>query len=235
MNVEAMNCPNCGSGVQSGAARCEFCRSRLKTVGCRSCFKLMFVGTRFCGHCGAIAAPAAPVDDDESGDCPRCRTGLETIRVGDTEMAACTDCEGIWMDAERFEAVCADRERQSAVLGFLGERAARAGQYTKVNYVPCPQCGALMNRNNFAKASGIIVDICKRHGVWFDADELPTIIEFIRRGGMEIARQRELNAIAQERDKLRDEQLRAARGQSPFGPLNEDSSTRSFVRKLFDL
>ena len=50
-----------------------------------------------------------------------------------------------------------------------------------------------MNRINFAKCSGVVVDICKGHGTWFDAQELSAIVQFIRDGGLEVARQREKN------------------------------------------
>jgi hypothetical protein len=28
-----------------------------------------------------------------------------------------------------------------------------------------------MNRVNFAEYSGVVVDVCREHGTWFDADE----------------------------------------------------------------
>jgi Zn-finger nucleic acid-binding protein len=65
-----------------------------------------------------------------------------------------------------------------------------------------------MNRNNFAKISGIIIDSCKEHGVWFDADELPKIIEFIRKGGMEYSRQKEKAQLEAEKERLRAEQFK---------------------------
>ncbi|HQZ96362.1 MAG TPA: zf-TFIIB domain-containing protein [Pyrinomonadaceae bacterium] len=240
MTVEALNCPNCGAGVQSDRPQCEFCKTRLKTVGCPSCFGLMFVGTKFCGHCGAIAAPIEVGLDETSGDCPRCRRDLEPLQIGETELRGCTKCDGLWLDAVTFETICADRERQSAVLGFLDERRAISQPQTKVSYVPCPDCGQLMNRSNFAKASGVIVDICKKHGIWFDADELPAIIEFVQKGGMEIARQRERNELEQERERLRDEQRRLAMqanrtGLSGFLEDPANSGTRTFVRRLFDI
>ncbi|MEQ1605659.1 MAG: zf-TFIIB domain-containing protein [Pyrinomonadaceae bacterium] len=240
MNVEALNCPNCGAGVASDRTQCEFCKTRLKTIGCPSCFGLMFLGSKFCGHCGAVAAPIEVGFDEAVGDCPRCRRDLEPLKIGDTNLRGCTKCDGLWLDATTFEGICADRERQSAVLGFLSERRTISQPLTKVNYVPCPDCGTLMNRNNFAKASGVIVDICKKHGVWFDADELPAIIEFVQKGGMEIARQRERNEIEQERDKLRDQQRQLAMqanrtGLSSFIEDPANSGTRIFVRGLFDL
>ena len=41
-----------------------------------------------------------------------------------------------------------------------------------------------MNRRNYGYASGAIVDFCRAHGIWFDADELPRILDFIEQGGL---------------------------------------------------
>jgi Zn-finger nucleic acid-binding protein len=200
----------------------------------------MFVGSKFCEGCGAVATPIAVEADEPAGECPRCRRELERLAIGETSFLGCTECDGIWMNAATFEAVCADGERQSAVLGFLGDRRQIPQQLNKVNYVPCPDCRQLMNRNNFAKASGVIVDICKQHGVWFDSDELSSIVEFIRKGGMEISRQRERNELEQERERLSDERRRVAidanrSSLSGFFEETTNSGTRSFVRRLFDL
>ena len=78
-----------------------------------------------------------------------------------------------------------------------------------VRYVPCPQCGQLMNRVNFARCSGIVVDVCKGHGTWFDRDELREIVEFIRGGGLDLARQKEKRELEFEREQLRLEQMTA--------------------------
>ena len=97
MIVEALNCPNCGAGIASDSTRCEFCKTRLKTMACPTCFGLMFVGSKFCDHCGAIAAPVEISLDDDAGDCPRCRVALENIKIDETGIRACTKC-----DNERF-------------------------------------------------------------------------------------------------------------------------------------
>lgn len=238
MSVESLNCPNCGAGVASDQTLCQFCKTRLKTIGCAKCLGLMFAGTRFCGHCGAMAAPI-DVSLDAESDCPRCRHPLETLRAAETVFRGCTRCDGLWVGVESFENVCADNEKQSAVLGFLEKRKTRLQPDTKVSYVPCPDCAQLMNRNNFARASGVIVDICKQHGVWFDADELPSIIEFIQKGGMELAREREKSEIRDERDRLRDDRRRQAAWDKRLGTGNifddsDESGIRGFVRTLFD-
>jgi hypothetical protein len=45
------------------------------------------------------------------------------------------------------------------------------------------------------------VDICRKHGIWFDSGELPHVLAFVEAGGLEIERQREL-------DKARDDARR---------------------------
>jgi Zn-finger nucleic acid-binding protein len=236
MKIEALNCPNCGAAVASDSTQCEFCTSRLKTMACPQCMGLMFIGSEHCSHCGAKVVTAEVVPDEKSGKCPRCRSELNLLSIEETHLRECAECGGMWSDAETFENVCADREKQSAVLGFTGNRPQLASQ-SKISYVPCPDCGQLMNRSNFARSSGVIIDLCKRHGVWFDAEELPKIIEFIRKGGMEKARARERLEISEERSKLRDEQRRAAmldRRADMMQKGDDEPAISSFIRFLFD-
>jgi hypothetical protein len=75
-----------------------------------------------------------------------------------------------------------------------------------------------MNRFNFAHLSGVIVDVCKGHGIWFDADELRRIVEFIRGGGLVRAREHERLELERERQRVQ----RPAH--EPAGPLFPDSA-----------
>ena len=139
---------------------------------------------------------------------------MSAITIGATAMRECERCGGIWLEMATFETICADREQQSAVLGAalpapVRQLTANDGS-EKITYAPCPQCGQLMNRINFARCSGVIVDICKGHGTWFDRNELSGIIQFIRRGGLDVARQKEKRDIEFERQQLRTEQMIAA-------------------------
>jgi Zn-finger nucleic acid-binding protein len=56
-----------------------------------------------------------------------------------------------------------------------------------------------MNRVNFAGRSGVIIDTCRGHGTWFDRDELQHIVEFIRSGGLEKAREQQIEQLEQAR------------------------------------
>ncbi|MDX6303488.1 MAG: hypothetical protein QOI77_457 [Blastocatellia bacterium] len=141
-------------------------------------------------------------------------------------MRECQKCVGLWVDVAAFEKICADREEQSMVLGTASPAPSHQvpSDTEKIRYVPCPQCAQLMNRINFARCSGVIVDICKGHGTWFDRDELSGIVQFIRSGGLEISRQKEKNEIEFQRDQLRAEQLMAANRGTSLGrySLEED-------------
>jgi hypothetical protein len=54
----------------------------------------------------------------------------------------------------------------------------------EVRYLPCPASDDLMNRKNYGGTSGIVVDYCGTHGVWFHAGALPRLLSFVARGGL---------------------------------------------------
>lgn len=170
---------------------------------------MMFIGSKHCQRCGAAAA-VPEIKDSKDRKCPRCQSEMVTVTIGSTDVLECERCLGLWLDVPSFEKICADREQQSAVLGIASHAPTTAAHETsKVNYVPCPECSQLMNRMNFARCSGVIVDICKNHGTWFDRDELSHIVEFIRDGGLNASRAKEKIEIAEQREQLRQEQRAA--------------------------
>ena len=63
------------------------------------------------------------------------------------------------------------------------QTAPTAGRDQARLYRPCPVCGKLMHRLNFGRKSGIILDSCRPHGLWFDANELDAAVRWIRTGG----------------------------------------------------
>jgi Zn-finger nucleic acid-binding protein len=219
----------CGAAVSTDAPQCLFCRAQLATVACPSCFGMMFVGSRHCPRCGAkwSRAKEEQVEGAAKRACPRCRIELESVRIGESVLRECPRCAGLWVDVASFEQICADREQQSAVLGVASPVPSETNEQ-RVQYVPCPECGQLMNRANFARCSGVVVDLCKGHGTWFDRDELQRIVEFIRDGGLQTARTREKEQLKDEWQRLRQEQLAVSRGESPMSSpmeLNREHSS----------
>lgn len=192
MEAATLNCPMCGAPSANDATQCTHCGARLATVACPSCFGLIFLGAKFCQHCGAKADSAAAAVHAPK-PCPHCRGDLNAIALGATSVHECPRCEGLWVEVETFNTICADREQQADVIVHTHPPAAAPGDFSlaDVRYVPCCECATLMNRVNFAHASGVILDICKPHGVWCDRDELRRIVEFIRAGGLAAARVRD--------------------------------------------
>jgi Zn-finger nucleic acid-binding protein len=137
-----------------------------------------------------------------------------------TTITACDKCGGLWIDAQTFQRICADRETQSSVLGSMLGPEQRVTIDPIPRYLPCPRCGQLMNRLNFAHYSGVIIDICKPHGIWFDRDELRRIVEFILAGGMDRARMNELEQLQSARREHEAAQRVPMSGDDEFTPVS---------------
>lgn len=203
MEAGTLRCPTCGASASPDATSCSFCRAALATVACPGCFGRMFLGAKFCSHCGERPADA-PRSDGRLQPCPECALPLDGRSVGATPLGQCSRCSGVWLDVETFQRVCRESERQSAML--LGLPAASPAARQVVRYVPCPDCGKRMNRLNFARVSGVVVDVCKPHGVWFNRDELRRVVEFIRQGGMAESLAREREDLVEQRRRLTEQQ-----------------------------
>jgi Zn-finger nucleic acid-binding protein len=200
----------------------------------------MFAGSKFCDHCGAAATAAEVTDETNLGVCPRCRINLKHLQIEAISLRECEKCGGAWSDVSTFEKICSEKEEQSAALTFFGGRQQATPTPAPINYVPCPECKQLMNRSNFAHSSGVIVDLCKEHGVWFDAGELPKIIGFIESGGLTRAREKEKIELDAERDQIRAERRQIAQSEAHSGMLTGRSSGLEIgggdlVKALFDL
>jgi hypothetical protein len=96
-----------------------------------------------------------------------------------------------------------------------------------------------MQRANFKKRSGVIIDRCHSHGTWLDADELEAIAGFILEGGINAGEyMAEQRVKAQRRVNAEAALERAKRGESiAIDVPNERgfSAGRFFVDVLKDL
>jgi Zn-finger nucleic acid-binding protein len=147
---------------------------------------------------------------------------MREVLLGTTALLECERCRGIWVDAATFEHVCADRAVQAAVLHQWP--GARPPVGAEIRYRKCVACGKMMNRLNFGRLSGTVVDVCKGHGTFLDAGELHLIVRFIQGGGLDRARQRQIEDL-----KTEEARLRAAQSPRPsgFGEATIESSSWS--------
>ena len=75
-----------------------------------------------------------------------------------------------------------------------------------------------MNRLNFGRLSGTIVDVCRGHGTFLDKGELHRIVRFIQGGGLDRARQRQLEDLKDEESRLRAAQRQSNAGDATVEP-----------------
>lgn len=118
--------------------------------------------------------------------CPRCHEALGAEILGPIAPHRCARCGGLWLDPPSFRSVCDVETRASPRALALREQSAPGAPppEDRVRYLPCPACGQPMNRVNFARVSGVIVDVCRPHGAWLEAGELQAIRRFVRGPGL---------------------------------------------------
>jgi Zn-finger nucleic acid-binding protein len=222
MHAGALHCPSCGAAAPPDVRQCPYCAAALARIACASCFGTLFVGQRFCPHCGVESAQRRQMDSSPLA-CPRCRpdrgTQMTPIELDGVHLDECLDCGGAWIEHGTFERICTDAQAQTTAMRLLAPTRSRFENV--IAYLKCPLCDHQMARRNYATRSGIIVDVCPEHGLWFDHDELRRIVEFIRAGGLEDAREadRQRRQHELERRIRHEETLRRLRQDDDDDPL----------------
>ena len=131
--------------------------------------------------------PAPPPVEHVSGArdlgplCPRCTRLLHATDGPDLE---CATCGGAFVDHGDL-AARVDAARPNEPQPGAPRHARGAPRERDVHYARCPTCAQPMTRMNFGVRSGIILDVCRTHGTWFDRGELDAALSFVRAGGLE--------------------------------------------------
>lgn len=196
MDAGTLHCPECGAVVTADSTQCKYCKALLETIACPKCMGMMFKGTKFCPHCGANTEMLGQ-GPNTTRHCPRCKTTLADVEIANTPLEECTHCGGLWISVASFDRICSNAEAREAASGLQLPPPVEIDPL--VHYLNCPQCNKLMNRMNYASRSGIIMDVCRPHGIWLDRDEIRRIVEYIQSGGLERARRAEKEELEEER------------------------------------
>ena len=180
-----------------GARLCAHCSVELATVRCGHCFTLCIAGSKVCGQCGSTLGLEASLGPT-SLRCVRCEQAeLSGVRVGEHDVAECLRCGGLFVEHEVMERITRAAEDRGGIR--LRPLAPAESTAERAAYVRCPSCASLMLRKNFGERSGVIVDVCGKHGVWLDRDELALIVEFVDAGGLARLRERDRTAASIQR------------------------------------
>jgi Zn-finger nucleic acid-binding protein len=214
-SAKSIRCPACGGSLKLGARACPYCHSAVATKRCGDCLAWNLADARHCQECAstnfdASAKSADPKSPENiSMKCPRCLTGsLVSRRYADLRSSECDSCGGILLDVEMMNKVVAARDHSTALRLALPKREAK--RETEVHYLMCPVCKKSMNRKQFGRISGVVVDVCRTDGVWFDSGELVQVLAFVERGGLEEERKRELDDLQESKRALEAAKSQAA-------------------------
>lgn len=210
-----VRCSSCGAPRQGGAAACRFCdadftlhEQDLDTL-CPGCLARISRRARYCHACATPIVVEEKAAARTAHACPAChqsrageRPTLVSRRLGDLELSflECEGCAGLWVGRETFEHLL-DRIRRGerTMPGIIAPVTRR--QREQVLYRRCPYCSKLMHRKNFGQHSGIILDVCSRHGLWFDPHELPAVLDWVKKGGLHAERERRSIADTEARER----------------------------------
>ncbi|MGD0836355.1 MAG: zf-TFIIB domain-containing protein [Polyangia bacterium] len=190
-----MLCPACGGSIAAGMRACPYCGSTVATRRCPACLGWNLEGAIHCQGCGQLLPSGPDRERALAYPCPRCQGALVARQYAETSVDECDHCGGLFLTPATMERVVAAHDQATGLRLALPKREAK--RELGVRYLHCPVCGKLMNRQAFARISGVVVDVCRSHGVWFDAGELAEVIQFVAKGGLARARERESEELAE--------------------------------------
>lgn len=200
-DARIVRCSACGASREEKAAYCNSCKSDftihekdLNTI-CPHCTARISDIAKFCHHCGLKISPQFSMGKQSKMACPACEgeKPLYLRRESDALIfLECHVCAGMWLKMEGFEQLIEKTKTEHFPSLILRTKASKTpiedlSEEAKLArdrfYRPCPPCKSLMLRRNVGM-SGVVVDYCKDHGVWFDGNELAQLMDWIRQGGI---------------------------------------------------
>ncbi|MEO7093452.1 MAG: zf-TFIIB domain-containing protein [Polyangiales bacterium] len=99
---------------------------------------------------------------DELEQCPRCGTELIDARAA----RGCATCGGLWIGLGDVQEMMQQMQNPPEPMQVPLERVARAP-------LSCPSCKEAMETHDLY---AVPIDLCPKHGVWFDAKELAMVL-----------------------------------------------------------
>lgn len=165
--------------------RCKFCSAPLPKNG----LVCLYCGQRNPLNLDAITKIDI-MDKKSSYNCPVCNIPMENIDIGRTKetiINRCNKCDGMFVSDEILDQLMKSKrvlkkDFDPLLLRFIQDNP-RQQKEIKITYRKCPICSDIMNRVNYKLNSGVIVDICIKHGIWLDGGELRQLIEWRDVGG----------------------------------------------------
>lgn len=204
--ADVVNCASCGGARMGNQKSCSFCSADfslheqdLHTI-CPNCMTRISNRAKYCHACALPITASQSVPTDSKYLCPTCQDGSSlqsrSLQNHNLSIMECQACAGVWLEPAIFERL----EQQAKVSAGSGvtrsykkhdkPRASRQLVNNKF-YRPCPVCKRIMHRQQYGPGSRVVIDVCARHGLWFDVFELPDILRWVRAGGLSAAQKQQ--------------------------------------------
>ena len=215
-----LECPGCLAHVDASVRHCPTCGTPIATLRCGQCFQMNPPTDALCLGCGHELG-LEPLGEPDHLHCPDCKTAFNLFGGSAGALHDCEKCGGQFVDHPLLRDLLEQREA-------YGRSAPRPPPRhnpldSPMRYVACPVCRDMMTRRNFGRSSGVIIDVCSKHGVWFDRGELPRVLSFVEAGGLALSRARdqddERSQERRERVQRIEKELEGLRGASTTNPF----------------
>ncbi len=193
-DAAVVQCSACGAPRNDDRHDCGFCESDftiherdLNTV-CPRCLARVSDDAQYCHHCGTGLVPESVAGDQTPHICPACGEPrrLTSRHVGQVAVMECPTCAGFWLGNEAFEQLIRRASLEASGLDTyftsMCDRPPSTEWPESWRYRRCVDCDQWMHRRHYGVHSGVIIDVCMAHGIWFDVDELPRILSYVRSG-----------------------------------------------------
>ncbi len=190
-----IRCSSCGGSRPTKADDCGFCgasftlRDKQLTGLCAACGARASSSDVYCRACGETLVSPEQAGRPGEKSCPVCddHPALHHRELQEAALLECVRCGGVWLDRHAFGTLAARAREQARLDGAHNPKIptdvrAQPGPA----YRRCIECDTVMQRKNYGRKSGVIVDICAKHGVWFDLHELEEVLAWLRSGGVEV-------------------------------------------------
>ena len=100
-------------------------------------------------------------------DCPKCKAPMEEATMERMVVDRCTECQGIWFDSGE-----AERLKDKWMSEFLDSGDVKMGKANNaITDADCPICAKPMEHVKDADQPHIGYEVCRDHGMYFDAGE----------------------------------------------------------------
>lgn len=188
-NSAVIHCSGCGGAKKNPDGTCSYCSSQFTlhemdlNGSCPQCLTKTSSKAAYCHGCGLMLTEGLPVGKPTKQLCPSCQLpdypmSTRVFPRHSISLLECNTCAGVWVSQRTFDHLCKSTFKKTfSILSLKSQKLAPLIQ-PKRFYRICPVCNEVLNRVHYQKNSGVVVDVCRQDGIWFDIQELETVLNY---------------------------------------------------------